>query len=169
MNRSHLADVVSALNAGHVRYLVVGGVAVLAHGVVRTTLDLDLVLDLEDENVRRAIDILRNFGYKPTVPEPMEHFADPATRRAWIADRNMIAFQIKSDRMPAVPIDILLEPPFDVAAEIRRSSPREVLEGISMPVLALDALLQMKRSAGRTKDTRDADALEQLERYRNAR
>lgn len=167
MNRSHLADVISALNSGQVRYLVVGGLAVVAHGFARATLDLDLVLDLEDENVRKAIDILRNLGYKPMVPEPIEHFADPATRRSWIVDRNMIVFQIKSDRMPAVPIDILVQPPFDVAAEIARSTPREVLEGVSMPVLAFDTLLRMKRSAGRVKDTRDADALEQLQRYRD--
>lgn len=167
MNRSHLADVIAALNANHVRYVVVGGLAVIAHGVARTTLDLDLVLDLEDANVRRAIDVLRDLGYRPMVPEPIDRFADAAARQSWILERNMLAFQLKSDRMPGVPIDILVQPPFDAPSEIARSSPREVSEGVHMPVISRDTLLGMKRSTGRVKDAMDVDSLEKLERYRD--
>ena len=167
MNRQHLANVIAALNENQVRYLVVGGLAVVAHGVARTTLDLDLVLDLEDANVRRAIDVLRDLGYRPMIPEPIEQFADAASRKVWINERNMLAFQLKSDRMPAVPIDILVAPPFDVPGEIARSSLREVLEGVHMPVISRDTLVRMKRDTGRPKDAIDVDYLEKLERYRD--
>lgn len=39
--------ILAALNARGVRYVVVGGFAVAAHGVVRATADLDLVVELE--------------------------------------------------------------------------------------------------------------------------
>ena len=45
--------VVKALNDAKVKYLVVGGVAVVAHGYERFTRDLDLVIGLEAENIRR--------------------------------------------------------------------------------------------------------------------
>ena len=167
MNRKHLADVIAALNGNQVRYLIVGGLAVIAHGVARGTLDVDLVIELEDENVRRAVDVLRDLGYRPMIPESIDRFADPAARQSWIVERNMLAFQLKSDRMPAVPIDILVQPPFDVASEIARSSPREVSEGVYMPVISRDALVSMKRGTGRVKDAMDVDALENLERYRD--
>ena len=47
--------VLAALNAAEVRYLVVGGVAVVLHGYLRTTADLDLVVELETDNVLRAV------------------------------------------------------------------------------------------------------------------
>jgi hypothetical protein len=41
--------VVAALNAAEVRYLIVGGLAVNAHGYQRTTVDLDMVIQLHTE------------------------------------------------------------------------------------------------------------------------
>jgi len=57
----------SALNDNRVRYLVAGGLAVVAHGYLRTTQDIDLVLDLEEDNTRRALKALEELGYNPTV------------------------------------------------------------------------------------------------------
>ena len=37
-----LAGLVAALNGGSVRYVVIGGVAVAAHGAIRATEDLDI-------------------------------------------------------------------------------------------------------------------------------
>ena len=47
--------VLGALNSAGVRYLIVGGVAVVLHGHLRTTADLDLVVQLERDNVLRAM------------------------------------------------------------------------------------------------------------------
>ena len=43
-------QILAALNEHGVRYVVVGGFAVAAHGVVRATADLDLVVQLDWEN-----------------------------------------------------------------------------------------------------------------------
>ena len=45
--------IVAALNAGGVAYVIVGGMAVAAHGVVRATGDLDLVPEPSAENLDR--------------------------------------------------------------------------------------------------------------------
>jgi len=46
-------EIVAALNAGEVAYVIVGGIAVAAHGVVRATADLDLVPEASAENLER--------------------------------------------------------------------------------------------------------------------
>lgn len=51
--------VLTPLERAEVRYLVVGGVAVVLHGYLRTTLDLDLVVQLERGNVERALSAIR--------------------------------------------------------------------------------------------------------------
>lgn len=54
MRVSEFENIVRVLNAADVRYLVVGGIAVVAHGYGRMTFDLDLVLQLQPENVIRG-------------------------------------------------------------------------------------------------------------------
>jgi hypothetical protein len=62
-----LEVIVRTLNAAEVRYLVVGGLAVAAHGYGRVTFDIDLVVQLKSENVRRAMKALQTLGYRPLV------------------------------------------------------------------------------------------------------
>ena len=50
-----LEDIFRALQEAEARYLVVGGLAVIAHGYVRLTKDIDLVLDLSSEALPRAL------------------------------------------------------------------------------------------------------------------
>ena len=47
--------IVAALNAGAVAYVIVGGIAVAAHGVVRATGDLDVVPESSAENLDRLL------------------------------------------------------------------------------------------------------------------
>ena len=54
--------ILTALEEANVRYLVVGGVAVVIHGYLRTTIDLDLVLHLDRENLERALKAFETLG-----------------------------------------------------------------------------------------------------------
>jgi len=51
---------------------VVGGVAVVLHGSLRTTADLDLVVRIERANAERAIGALESLGYRPRALVPAE-------------------------------------------------------------------------------------------------
>ena len=54
--------VIIELNRQDVRFLVADGVAVVLHGYLRTTADLDLVVQLDKENVLRALRALESPG-----------------------------------------------------------------------------------------------------------
>jgi hypothetical protein len=56
------------LNRRHIDYTVVGGVALVMHGVVRLTADLDLMLHLDEKNLNKFIDLMSDLGYKPRIP-----------------------------------------------------------------------------------------------------
>ena len=62
MRVASLESVVRALNDAAVPFLVVGGIAVNAHGYGRLTLDLDLVLELTPEHIRSAFRALDRLG-----------------------------------------------------------------------------------------------------------
>lgn len=153
--------IVSALNQAGVRYLVVGGVAVVLHGRLRTTADLDLVLDLEPANVERALRVLKELGYHPRAPVPLEAFADPSTRRSWVETKNMTAFSLWPEEGGGFEVDLFVEEPFDFEAAYRRAR-RVPLRETEAVVVSREDLIELKRAAGRPQDAEDVDALTKL-------
>ena len=80
--------IVKALNRAKVRYLIVGGLAVNAHGFVRLTRDVDIVLHLKKSNVVRGLDALHQTGFRMAIPEKAGAFADAKTRERWRREKN---------------------------------------------------------------------------------
>jgi predicted nucleotidyltransferase len=153
--------VLEALNQARVRYLVVGGVAVVLHGYLRTTADLDLVIQLERDNVLRAMDALTRLDYRPRAPVDPASLADAETRREWIRDKNLMVFSMWSTAHPALEVDLFVEEPFKFD-EVYARALRVPLERIEVTVVALEDLIALKRSAGRPLDEQDVIALESL-------
>jgi hypothetical protein len=153
--------VLGALNSGGVRYLVVGGIAVVLHGYLRTTADLDLVVQLAPDNVRRALQVMERLGYEPRAPVPLHGFADAATRGSWVREKNLVVFSLWSPDRPGLEVDLFAEEPFDFDAVYERSL--EVpLDRERARVIALEDLLAMKRAVDRPRDREDVEALEAL-------
>jgi len=82
-----IETIVRALNAAKVKYLIVGGLAVNAHGFVRLTCDVGLVLGLEPANASRGLESLLQAGWRLAIPEKPEAFADAATRERWRVEK----------------------------------------------------------------------------------
>jgi hypothetical protein len=158
MPSSELLRVFSALEQARVRYLVVGGVAVVLHGHLRVTADLDLVVDLEPSNARSAVHALEQIGYRPRAPVPFAQFADASARQALIDDKGLIVFSLWSPTSPGTEVDLFAKEPFAFAETYTRAV-RVELEGIIVPVIGLPDLIALKRAAGRSKDLEDAQAL----------
>src|SRR5438034_1868205 len=119
-----LADVeaiLRALNDAEVRYLIVGGLAVAAHGYVRATVDIDIVLNLERENVIRAMNALEQIGYQPLVPVKATDFADNEKRRIWQVEKNMIVFQMRNPNRESTRLVIFVTEPFIFAEELAQA------------------------------------------------
>src|SRR5215210_1246366 len=92
-----LETIVRALNDADVQYLIVGGIAVNAHGFVRLTRDVDIVLALEPENARRGLRTLQSIGYSLSIPVTIDEFVDPGTREDWRRTKGMIVLKLWSD------------------------------------------------------------------------
>jgi len=71
-----LRSLLGALHEGNVRFVVIGGVAVGAHGFVRATEDLDLVPDPDPANLQRLTEALK--ALESTLPTVDERPFDPS-------------------------------------------------------------------------------------------
>src|SRR3954447_19863510 len=86
--------IVAALNAGNVAYVIVGGLAVAAHGVVRATRDLDLVPEPSADNLERLARTLSALGAEPPAEDDRSVSFKVQTRHGDVQVLN---------RMPAIP------------------------------------------------------------------
>ncbi len=164
MERGSIESIVESLNRAGARYLVVGGLAVVAHGFVRFTADIDLVLDPEPAAMRRAIDALSGLGYRPRAPVGFGDLADPEKRQAWVREKGLTVFSAFSDQHPATEIDLFVETPFDFELSYVKAERLEVAPGIEATFVGLADLIAMKRRAGRPQDLQDVAELESLPR-----
>lgn len=160
--------VIRALNESRVHYVVVGGLAVNAHGFERLTRDLDLVIGLQPDNILRGLRALLAIGYSPSIPVTPEEFADGSLRETWRREKSMLVLKLWSDLHRRTPLDVFVYEPFDFEDEFARAEPMEVAPGLAAPFVTLDTLLAMKRQAARPQDLMDIAALEEAKRMREA-
>ncbi|MEM9080957.1 MAG: hypothetical protein AAGC74_09735 [Verrucomicrobiota bacterium] len=161
MKVASILAVARALQEAEVKYLVVGGVAVNLYGHQRATKDLDLVIGLEEENIRKGIRVLKSVGYQPKLPVDGEEFAREEVRKEWVEGRNMVVFQWWSDVHRETPIDVFVAEPFEFGQAYERAVWEE-WEGVKIPVVPLNLLMDMKKEAGRGQDLSDLEKLEEI-------
>jgi hypothetical protein len=161
MKSTDFETIVTLLNRHEVRYLVAGGMAVVAHGYGRLTVDLDLIVQLEPQNVVRAFAALAELGYQPRVPVKAEQFADQATREGWIRDKGMLVLNLFSDAHRRTPIDVFVREPFPFDG-MWASGVRETIGNQTFRVVDIPTLIRMKKEVARPKDLDDIEHLEKL-------
>ena len=160
--------VFKALNDAGVRYVVVGGLAVVLHGHPRLTVDVDLVVDLERDQAMRAIDVLVAMGLRARVPVDPRDFADPSVRQGWIRDRGMQVFSMFDPSNPMRVIDLFVNHPVPFEALWSRSE-ELALDDTTVRVASIPDLIHLKRLAGRPQDLADIGQLEAIQKARESR
>jgi len=152
-----------ALQQEEVRYLVVGGLAVNLYGVERATMDVDLMLAMDQDNVGRFLKAARALGLAPIAPVPLDSFADEVSRSAWIEQKQMVVFALRATDPAAPTLDVLIQPPlpFDDAWSRRVE---KSIGGLVVRLASLDDLILMKGATGRQRDRSDIEALKKARR-----
>lgn len=155
-------DVYAAFEQAGVRYVVVGGMAVVMSGHVRATVDLDVVVDLDPAAAEQAVHALEGLGFRPRVPVSAADFADPAIRESWIRDKHMQVLSFYDPQHLAREVDVFVAYPLDFESLVARAVPTAVGHRL-VPVAAPEHLIEMKRVAGRPRDLDDIEALQRIQ------
>ncbi len=146
-----MRDLLAALNAAGVRYLLVGGQAMRLYGMPRFSMDWDFFIPPRDEeNLKRLNEILEEELDLPIVPLGArgENFIQTYQTR-W----GVLQFHLG---LPGVPR-------FDEAE--KRLTVRNSEDGTPVKCLSGLDLLAAKRAAGRPQDQPDIVFLEELQRF----
>lgn len=144
-------EILRILLAHQVDFLVVGAVAVQAHGYIRSTLDLDIVVRPSALNLSRLAEALADLEAEPRHPRARMKLADPqwlkraavvpvVTRVGWLDVLNVESTGRRYDDLRAGALVI-------------------ELRGLKVAIVGLSDLIRMKKAAGRPQDLADIEAL----------
>ncbi len=142
-------DVLVCLTDAEAEFMVIGGYAVAHHGHVRATKDIDVFVRPTQENAARVMRALETFGAPLSALDI--HASDFATPG-----------KVIQLGMPPLRIDILTAATALEFEDASQTTGRLDVDGRSIPVIGLDALLKNKRAAGRPQDLADVASLERL-------
>jgi predicted nucleotidyltransferase len=145
MVEANFRDILSVLAKNEVRFIVVGGVAAAAHGLARTTYDLDVVYARDVENVQCLVKALS--GQEPYLrdtPRGLPFHWDTATIRAGLnftLTTKLGSLDLLGEVAGGGTYEQLL--PFSTELEVF---------GVKCRFVTLERLIQLKRAAGRPRD-----------------
>ena len=145
---ARLPDVFRCLHVHDVRYVVIGGIAAIVHGVPRMTFDVDLLIEATEPNAARLLKALDAAGIGSA---------------ALTTPQQLLAHEISIFK-DVVRVDVQTSTPgvsFEDAWH--RRVEREV-SGVPYWILSKPDLIAAKRAAGRPKDLEDVRVLESGDR-----
>lgn len=154
-------DTLQRLLDAEVDFVLVGGLAVALHGYQRVTLDIDLVLAMSPENLRRFIEIAKSDGLRPIIPVPIEALADPELIERWHREKGMLAFALRGENLSKSVIDVLVKSPVPYN-QMKRDAVLVPVGPLNVPVASIEHLITMKTGTGRSKDQIDIDELRKI-------
>ncbi len=141
---NQLQDVFKSLENHEVKYLVIGGIAAILHGVPRATFDLDIIIEANSVNAKKLLNALL---------EAKLGTADLISVEKLLGSE----ITIFEDR---VRIDVQTSTPGIRFAEAWKNRKIMKYRGQEFPVLSKDDLISSKLAAGRSVDLEDVRILQ---------
>ncbi len=157
--RLRLGALLRALTEGGVDFVVIGGIAAVAHGSPQFTRDLDIAYAGDEENLERLGTVLVALGATLRgVTDDVPFMPDGRTLRH---------VRVLTLNTPDGPLDILAHPDGSGGyARLRANAITATVGGIDVRIAGLDDLIAMKKAAGRPKDRIYVEELEAIRRLR---
>ena len=137
-------EFIQSLNENHVEYILVGGYAVILHGYIRSTADMDVWIHKTKENYLKLNLSLKQFGV-PLIPE--EEFLGNQLD-VWGFGREPNKIDIMND-VKGISFD-----------EVYTRTKIYYQENVAIRFIHLNDLLEAKEAAGRFKDKNDIEQLQ---------
>lgn len=157
-------EILKEFQKQRVKYILVGGIAVNLLGSLRSTADLDILVDMTDNNLAKVVRILKKKGYRIKQPIDPMGIAVKKTRDNWIKKKHMKAFNFYKDK-ELKEIDIIIDSPVSYK-EAKKKVLHIKADSLNLSVISIDNLIKMKKKANREIDKFDIKELRKIKRLR---
>lgn len=137
-------DFLKLLKSHEVKYLLIGGYAVIYHGFPRATGDMDIWVAVSPDNAFKLVDVLKDFGFE--IPE--------LSPNLFLAEGKVIRMGL-----PPIRLKILTSVSGVTFEECFNSRVVEMIDDVEINIINLEFLKKNKKASGRHKDLNDLENL----------
>jgi predicted nucleotidyltransferase len=142
------------LSEAEVEFVLIGGLAVNAWGVVRGTKDVDIVVAPDPDNLKRVAEVA--FAIQGHIQTGESFLSSPPSMAAQLASGERVAIETELGQLDVVQgLDGV--PTYE---ELRANAAETEVLGVTVAICSLEDLKTMKRAAGRTRDQADLEDLD---------
>lgn len=140
-------DFLKALNDNDVKYIMVGGLAVVLHGYARVTGDMDIWVECTQENYQKLVKAFNQF-HMPVFDMTLDRFLKTTENDVFSFGRNPVGIDIMT---------LVKGLNFEEAYKLSK-----VFNDDDLPirVLHINQLIEAKKASGRLKDLDDIQQLQ---------
>ena len=136
-------EFIKLLNKNNVRYIVIGGYAVVYHGYVRSTNDIDIWIDIREDNIKKLIKVLDEFGFSSLS----------------IKEADFLPNQIVQLGYPPNRIDLITTPAGIEFETCYESKEQVSIDDTAVNIIDLENMIKAKQASNRTRDLADIEEL----------
>ncbi len=148
-------NILTAFDKHQVRYLIIGGFATSFHGVIRSTLDLDLWVDKQHDNLEKFLEALISLGY-----------SEDSCQKAVKAFSNEHIIKIPyEDNLIEILDDFITKMDFN---RVYKNRIDKKYNQLIVSVIGMDDLIVMKSKTNRYRDLVDVKELKKVRKDKNS-
>lgn len=150
-----LLKVIRQLEKHKIPYAIAGGYALALHGIVRATMDVDLILNLKKSDFVKFEKAMKELSLQSRLPLLAEQVID--FRKEYIQERNLIAWSFINFKDPTEVVDVILLEDLNKVKTIKVS-----VGDKKVNVITLKELERMKKQSGRAQDLVDLESINMI-------
>jgi predicted nucleotidyltransferase len=140
-------DLIRSLNKFEVEYLLVGGYAVILHGYIRSTSDLDIWVNRTENNYYKLMKAFLDFGLPTTE----------VSKNSFLHDEEVEVYRFGIEPSAVDLIIGMKAMPFENA--FSKAKWQKISKDLKVRLINLPELIILKTFAGRNKDLGDLEHL----------
>lgn len=165
MDNNFILDFIKKLVINKIDFVICGGIACILQGCERATLDLDIAISFDPENIENFINLIKNnTNLKPRIPEPIENLKNIEIRNKWIYEKNALVYTLISND-GIFQVDIFLNYPIDYNT-LKSNADIFEIDGFEFRVSSKNDLILAKENIPNLRD-KDLQDIKELKRLLN--
>ena len=158
-------EILKEFQRQRVKYVLAGGIAFNLLGGYRSTLDMDILVQMTDNNLHKVIKILKKAGYHVKQPIDPIKITDKAIRQDWIKNKHLKALNFYKSKGSYEEVDIIIDSPVSFEKAVKGA--KKIKAGkLNLKVVSAGDLIKMKKVTGRNKDRADIKELKLINKIK---
>ncbi|MDT7879797.1 MAG: DUF6036 family nucleotidyltransferase [Candidatus Hydrothermia bacterium] len=147
-----------------IKYILVGGLAINLYGIPRTTIDVDIMIELNNDNILNLINCFKANGFRFRQPIDEKKLTDKEYRKQLKEEKNVIVLTLENPNNPIEVLDLFIDNPIDFNKAYSRKKILKV-DDFEIYIASIEDIIEIKKISNRPIDISDIENLKLLKEH----